>query len=165
MIVGDYLIQAGQLEEAVNLYERSSRQDPSDPNPYFGLAEARYRQGRFDEAIQAKRLAHAAAGNHELDEVLAAARGEEGYQQIERAWVQLQLEALKARAVSDFVSPLDFARAHAQLGEREEAFHYLDAAFADRSPGLVFLKVDRAWDGIRDDERFMAAVRRVGLPD
>ena len=75
-----------------------------------------------------------------------------------------ELEALQSRAATAYVSPLDFARAHAQLGEAEQAFSYFDAAFADRAPGLVFLKVDRAWDAIRDDPRFAAAVRRVGLP-
>jgi hypothetical protein len=62
------------------------------------------------------------------------------------------------------VSPLDFARAHAQLGDRDLTFKYLDAAFVDRSPGLIFLNVDRAWDAVRGDPRFEAAVRRVGLP-
>jgi hypothetical protein len=62
------------------------------------------------------------------------------------------------------VSPLDFARAYAQLGNKDQAFKYLDDAFGDRSPGLVFLKVDRAWDLVRDDPRFAAAVKQVGLP-
>ena len=70
----------------------------------------------------------------------------------------------RSRAATAYASPLDFARAHAQLGEAEQAFSYFDAAFADRAPGLVFLKVDRAWDAIRGDPRFVAAVRRVGLP-
>jgi hypothetical protein len=59
---------------------------------------------------------------------------------------------------------LDFARAYAQLGEKEPAFKYLAAAFVDRSPGLVFLKVDPAWDTVREDPRFQNAIRQVGLP-
>ena len=43
-------------------------------------------------------------------------------------------------------------------------FEYLDEAFVDRSPGLVFLNVDRAWDDVRDDPRFEDAVRRMALP-
>ncbi|MEO6487561.1 MAG: tetratricopeptide repeat protein, partial [Thermoanaerobaculia bacterium] len=160
----DYLVKAGRFEEAKPLYEKAIRDDPSDPNPYFGLAESLRRQRRFEEAIEVRRKAHAAAGDVSLDDLLARARGEAGYQQIDRAWVREQLEALTARAAVEYVSPLDFARAHAQLGDAAQAFFHLDAAFADRSPGLVFLKVDRAWDPVRDDPRFMVAVGRVGLP-
>jgi hypothetical protein len=62
------------------------------------------------------------------------------------------------------VSPLDIARFQAIIGNRDQAFAFLERAFSDRQPGLLFLKVDRAWDAIRDDARFAAAIRRVGLP-
>ena len=75
-----------------------------------------------------------------------------------------RLADLEALAQERYVSPLDLARLQAQVGEREEAFASLEAALAERSPGLVFLKVDRAWDRIRDDARFAALVRRVGIP-
>ena len=78
--------------------------------------------------------------------------------------MRVQLDMLKERERTKYVSPLDFARTYAQLGEKELTFKYLDAAFVDRSPGLVFLKVDRAWDNVRADPRFAAAIRQVGLP-
>ena len=82
-----------------------------------------------------------------------------------RRWARLELDQLAGRAAADkYASPLDYARAHARLGDKDEAFRYLDAAFADKSPGLVFLKVDRAWDQIRNDARFRDAVKRIGLP-
>jgi hypothetical protein len=82
-----------------------------------------------------------------------------------RRWAQLELDGLADRAAANkYTSPLDYARAHARVGDKDEAFRYLDAAFADKSPGLVFLKVDRAWDQIRDDARFRDAVKRIGLP-
>jgi serine/threonine-protein kinase len=164
VLEADYLLRAEQFDAAVALYEHSIRSDPDNANAYFGLAEARYRQRRFDEAIEARRKAHEVAGDHALQALFSTARGEQGYRDIERAWVRLQLEALKARQATAYVSPLDFARAYAQLGEKEPAFKYLAAAFVDRSPGLVFLKVDRAWDTVRDDPRFQDAIRQVGLP-
>jgi TolB-like protein len=164
ILEADYLLRAGQFDAAIALYERSIRVDPDNPNAHFGLAEARYRQGRFDEAVDARRKAHAVAGDDALEDVLSTARGEQGYREIDQAWVRLQLEELNARAANSYVSPLDFARAYAQLGEKALTFKYLEASFVDRSPGLVFLKVDPAWDAVRDDSRFLAAVQRVGLP-
>jgi tetratricopeptide (TPR) repeat protein len=148
----------------VALYEFAIRADPANANAYFGLAEARARQGRFDDAVKARREAHRVAGDDRLEPVFANASGEAGYRRIEEAWVRLQLDALKERELTKYVSPLDYARAYAQLRDKELAFKYLNAAFLDRSPGLVFLKVDRAWDAIRDDPRFADAVRQVGLP-
>jgi serine/threonine-protein kinase len=164
ILEADYLLRSDQFEAAVALYEFAIRGEPDNPNAHFGLSEALARLGRFDEAIEARRRAHAIAGDDALATVLASASGEQGYRRIEEAWVRLQLETLHARQPTGYVSPLDFARAHAQLGEADLAFKYLDAAFVDRSPGLVFLKVDTAWDRVRADPRFAAAVQRVGLP-
>ena len=62
------------------------------------------------------------------------------------------------------VSAVDLARLQAQVGNVDEAFRTLDLALAERSPGLLHLKVDRAWDRIRPDPRFGALVRRFGIP-
>jgi eukaryotic-like serine/threonine-protein kinase len=164
ILEADYLLRTGRFDQAVQVYEYATRVERENPNLYFGLAEARFRQGRFDDAIAARRTAHELAGDENMKAVLASARGETGYREIERAWLRVQLEALKVRETTSYVSPLDFARVYAQLGEKELAFKYLDAAFIDRSPGLVFLKVDPAWETIRGDARFADAVRRVKLP-
>ncbi len=163
VLEADFLFHSEQLDAAAALYEQTIRDEPSD-NAFFGLAEVRRAQGRFDEAIEARRRGYEAAGDDSLVEVFKTARGEEGYKQIERRAARQQLEALQSRAATAYASPLDFARAHAQLGQAEQAFSYFDAAFADREPGLVFLKADRVWDAIRGDPRFLAAVRHVGLP-
>jgi len=164
ILEADYLLRADQLDAAVALYDYAIGAEPQNANAYFGLSEAKARQGRFDEAIGARRKAHAVAGDDRLAAVFATAKGEAGYRRIDEAWVRVQLEALKERERTKYVSPLDFARAYAQLGETELTFKYLAAAFVDRSPGLVFLKVDRAWDAVRRDPRFSAAIRQVGLP-
>ncbi len=163
VLEADYLFHSGQLAAAAALYQKTI-DDEATADALFGLAEVRRKQGRFDEALDVRRRAHQLAGDDSLLDAFKTARGEEGYRSIDRMALEQELDVLRARAATAYVSPLDFARAHAQLGNREEAFSYFDAAFADRAPGLVFLEVDTAWDRIRDDPRFAAAVRRVGLP-
>jgi serine/threonine-protein kinase len=163
VLEADYLFHAGQLDAAATAYLQAI-EDELTAGALFGLAEVRYAQRRFDDALDALRRAHMTVGDDALIEAFDTARGQEGYQQIDRAAVQLELDSLRTRPETAYVSPLDFARAHAQLGNRHEAFSYFAAAFADRTPGLVFLKVDRAWDNIRADPRFDKYVRLVGLP-
>jgi tetratricopeptide (TPR) repeat protein len=74
VLEADYLLQYGQYDAAIALYEYATRLDPQNPNGFFGLAEARARQGRFDEAIEARRHAHAVAGDDALATVLATAK-------------------------------------------------------------------------------------------
>ena len=162
--VADYTLATGNLEEAVRLYEELTRDLPDDPRAFFGFAEARRRQRRFDEAILLLAAAHAASGNPGLQPVLATAKGEEGLRRVERVTAQMQLEELRRRDEAGlYVSPLDFARIYAQLGDVAQTFAYFPAAFTEHSSGLVFLEVDRAWDAVRDHPEFRAAVRRVGL--
>jgi serine/threonine-protein kinase len=160
----DLLVETGQLDAAAALYGECIRTEPRDPRAYFGLAEANQLQGRFDEAIDARRRGHAEAGDESMSDLFLAARGEEGYRTMEQASARAQLAGLEQRAAAAYASPLDFARLHAVLGHSTEVFRLMEASFVDRAPGLVFLNVDRAWRTVRGDSRFALAVRRVGLP-
>jgi tetratricopeptide (TPR) repeat protein len=160
----DLLVQAGQLDAAADRFARVITDAPGEQRAYLGLADVRRRQGRFDEAIEIWRRAQAVSGDDSFVDVLSTARGAAGYRNIEHTLADRQRGALHDRASAGlYVSPLDLARAYASLGEQERAFSYLDASFDERAAGLVFLNVDRAWDDIRGDPRFGAAVRRVGL--
>jgi tetratricopeptide (TPR) repeat protein len=162
----DILHHAGEQDRAAAIYEGVVKDEPDDGRAYFGLAEVRGAQGRFDEAIDYLRQAYKSVGedNETLLKQIEDARGEGGYRKIQRLEAQVELNRLSRQTGSPhYVSPLDFARAFARLGRREEAFTYLESAFEDHAPGLIFLKVDHAWDAIRDDPRFGRAVERVGL--
>jgi tetratricopeptide (TPR) repeat protein len=138
--------------------------DPSDPRALFGLAEILRRQGDVTGAIAALRKAYELAGEDDGVRALATARTEKDYENAQVAVARVRLGDLEALAKERYVSPLELARLEAQVGEREKAFQHLEAAFAERSSGLVFLKVDSAWDRIRDDTRFAALVKKVGIP-
>ncbi len=162
--LGDFLAQAGRLQEAIGYYKAAVAAESSDPRPLFGLAEVLKRLGDARGAIDTLRKAYELSGEEAGAKALAAARTEKDYENAEVAVARLRLGDLETLAKERYVSPLDLARLQAQVGDRKKAFTSLEAAFAERSPGLVYLKVDRAWDRIRDDPRFAALVRRVGIP-
>jgi serine/threonine protein kinase/tetratricopeptide (TPR) repeat protein len=163
-MTADFLAEAGRLEEAVSSYKGIVETEPAEARPLFGLAEVLKRRGDVTGAIDILRRAYELSKDENGTHALAAARTEKDYKNAEVAVARGRLEDLEALAKERYVSPLEVARLYAQLGERERAFESLDLALAERSGGLVLLKVDRAWDRVRDDARFAAAVRRVGIP-
>jgi TolB-like protein len=164
IMLANFLAQAGRLEEAIRSYRAALEVEPSDPRSLFGLAEALRRRGEVKGAIEARRKAYEISGEEDGGKALAAARTEKDYENAEAAVARFRLGELETLAKERYVSPLELARLQAQVGEREKAFASLEAAFAERSAGLVFLKVEQAWDRVRDDARFASLVRRVGIP-
>jgi hypothetical protein len=49
------------------------------------------------------------------------------------------------------------------LGERDQAFGWLEKACDDHSSWLIFLGVDPRFDPVRADPRFKEIMRRIGL--
>jgi TolB-like protein/tRNA A-37 threonylcarbamoyl transferase component Bud32/Tfp pilus assembly protein PilF len=164
IMMGNFLAQAGRLDDAIGYYKAVAEAEPSDPRPLFGLAEVLKRRGDVKGAIEARRKAYERSGEEDGATALATAKTEKDYENAEIAVARFRLGELEAVSKERYVSPLDLARLQAQVGEREKAFASLEAAFAERSAGLVFLKVERAWDRIRDDPRFASVVRRIGIP-
>jgi TolB-like protein/predicted Ser/Thr protein kinase/Tfp pilus assembly protein PilF len=62
------------------------------------------------------------------------------------------------------VSAYGIAHMYAELGEKDQAFQWLNTAYQERDEGLMGLKTDFALDPIRSDPRFAELVRKVGLP-
>ena len=60
-------------------------------------------------------------------------------------------------------APVTVAESYVLLGDKDEAFLWLNKASEARS-GLFFLKVDPVFDPIRSDARYADLLRRMGLP-
>jgi len=58
-----------------------------------------------------------------------------------------------------------FAQLYGDLGNFDEAFKWLEKAYAERCSWLVMMNVDdNMYGSLRVDPRFKEMVRRVGLP-
>ena len=164
VMYGDFLFHAGRLDEAIDYYRAIIAVAPDDARPFFGLAEVLKRKGDIAGAISTLRKAYELWGEDYAARALAGARTERDYEAAQLMVAKARLDGLHELARDRYVSPVDFARLYAQIGDREKAFQYLNLALDARTPSVVHLRVDRAWDRIRADPRFTAAVRRVGIP-
>ncbi|MDX1980165.1 MAG: winged helix-turn-helix domain-containing protein [Bryobacteraceae bacterium] len=64
---------------------------------------------------------------------------------------------------ANYSSPYYRALIHAALGNKDEAFSCLQRAVAERAGWLAYARVDPKLDVLRDDPRFDALLRQVGL--
>jgi serine/threonine protein kinase/tetratricopeptide (TPR) repeat protein len=162
--LADFLAHAGRLDESIAQYRAVIDTDPAYASPYYGLSQALKLRGDAAGAIAALKKAYELDGEERGTAALANARTAEDLARAEATVTRARLADLEASARERYVSPLELARLHAQLGERDQAFALLGEALAERSPSLVLLKADRAWDPIRDDSRFARLVATVGIP-
>ena len=125
---------------------------------YHGfLARAYQLQGRNAEALVQCERAIAERGSD------AFLMGFVGFVYAELGHEREALDvARRLEAMGDQTS-YDVAVIHAGLGDTERAFALLEEAYAERSPRMVYLKVDPRLDELRSDPRFDSLVRRMRL--
>lgn len=63
------------------------------------------------------------------------------------------------------VDPANFAIIYAGLGDKDQAFEWLDRAYNDRPTTLCRIKSEPRWDPLRSDPRFEKLIHRMGLPE
>jgi tetratricopeptide (TPR) repeat protein len=73
------------------------------------------------------------------------------------------LGKLETFAKQRYVSPMEFAWIHFALQQTDQGFRWLTKAAEDRAFELIHLKVDARFDPLRDDRRFVAIMKRLGL--
>jgi hypothetical protein len=74
------------------------------------------------------------------------------------------LNQLLELSKQQYVSPHWIASIYAGLGQKDEAFSWLDKAVERRFGPLIYLKVNPIWDNLRSDSRFQTLLTRVGFP-
>jgi len=74
------------------------------------------------------------------------------------------IAVMEAHRKRGYASPYQIARLYADLGDKEEAFEWLDVA--DREHDFLLRELNTAFqvDSLRSDPRFAELVRKVGLP-
>jgi DNA-binding winged helix-turn-helix (wHTH) protein/TolB-like protein len=67
------------------------------------------------------------------------------------------------QAKRTYIAPIHMAVTYALLGEKDQAFDWLDKVYVERSGWIAHLRVDPRFDNLRSDLRYSDLLRRVGL--
>ncbi|MHB8411952.1 MAG: protein kinase domain-containing protein [Candidatus Acidiferrales bacterium] len=147
--------------QAIAQCRKAVELDPDSVGGYDCLGSSYLAKGEYEQAIEASQKASNLSGNDParlvgLGRAYALAR-----RKSDALTVLEQLHQVSSRT---YVPPYFFATIYASMGERNEAFMWLQKAFQQRDTYLPWLKVDGAIDPLRGHARFDALVARMRFP-
>jgi len=154
------LFHSRRYDEAIRELRNTLAVRPDDASSLWLLGFTLVVKGQPNEAIpvleKAAKLANRSSG---YIDVLAAAYARAG----RRTDALRILAELKKRKQAGYVAAGSFVILALGLGDKEQAFAWLDEAYKEKSNILQFVKVHPLMDPLRSDPRFGDLVRRVGL--
>jgi serine/threonine-protein kinase len=155
---------AGQVDRAIDQFRKTLELEPNSATVHELLADGYARKSMHKEAIEELRQTLTLSDADTLAIALVADYVSSGYREEMENFRRAQLAAVTEASKVRYVSPMEFATYNALLGDREQAFTWLEKAFEDHAPWLYFLKTDPAFDTLHGDPRFAQLLRRIGLP-
>ena len=161
----DYMA-AGQYDQAAESFRRGIDIDPRTPlvlglGPGLpsGMGEVYERRGQLDAAVaEYVQVAERRGVPPEERRALRAAYAAGGMRAFWRRWL-----AFEERVADGRPRALRVAAVWARIGDVAQSVPWLERAYAERDPGLVYLGVDPEWEAARRDPRVQAILRRMRL--
>ncbi len=159
--VGWIYLWAGQIDRAMEQWQRVVELDPNFPLAHYNLGMGYDLKAKYPEAIAAYRKALTLQDFTYTWLMLGHAYAMAG----EEAEARKILAKMKERTKREYVPPVLWAEVHLALGEKEQALDWLEKGYQDGDPLLANIKLEPFWwQPLRDEPRFQALLRRLNLP-
>jgi len=151
---------ADRFDEAVNESRKALTLDPNRAVTHYTLGMAYRGLKRYGEAIEEFRKVipfdvNSPIGPSAIGTVYALSG--------QRAEAGKILRDLQQKAQREYVSPYYFIDVYAGLGDRDQAFAWIEKAYEEHAGFLAYTRVDDIFDNLRSDPRYTDLLRRLGL--
>jgi serine/threonine protein kinase/tetratricopeptide (TPR) repeat protein len=156
-------VYARQYDEAITACKKVTNEYPTFALTHACLRDAYWGKQMYPQVIEEAKLFGQLAGDPNQSGFAAAL--EQGFRSA--GWkgaLRKGIETAKLQRKNGYSSAYGIASTYAELGEKDQAFHWFDTAYQERDLFLLGLKTDFSLDPIRSDPRFAELVRKVGLP-
>jgi TolB-like protein len=156
-------IDARHYDNAIAVCQQVANENPIFARAHFCLARAYWGKRMYPQVIEEwKAFGQFASVQAESDFASAMERGfrSGGW----KVALTKGIESRQAERKIRYSSAYRIAMLYADLGDKEQAFRWLNTAYQERDNRLEALKTDFLLDPLRSDPRFVELVRKVGLP-
>jgi TolB-like protein/DNA-binding winged helix-turn-helix (wHTH) protein len=162
--VAQILYFAHRYDQAIAQAKRALEMDPQFSLARLALAGCYLEKHQHEMAVEeAKKAADAPGAGPDIKADSAATYATAGREtQARGLLLMLKADSERQHAGQPFFVPL--AGVYASLGEKDQAFAWLEKDFQNRNGGLTLIKVTPHFASLRGDPRFVDLVRRIGLP-
>ena len=157
--VGELFYRQRRYDEAISQYNKALEMDPQFKLANYWKLRARIETGKIAETIAELEAAPFEEGRPGGAALLAIAYARAGRHDDARG----MLTQLKESSTHSYVPPYYLAMISAVLGDKDQAFAWLEKSYQERSGWVPWLKQDPLADSLRTDARFSDLLRRVGL--
>jgi DNA-binding winged helix-turn-helix (wHTH) protein/TolB-like protein len=154
------LYHAREYDQAIAQGQKVLEMDPNFAEVYEYLKRCYDQKGMYREAIAARQMRRKLAG---FDSEETTALREAAAATLPGVYWQKRLEQEMEESKREPSTSFDMAEIFAQLGNKDQAFVWLERAYEERYFMMMYLKVAPNFDPIRSDPRFAELLRRVGL--
>lgn len=155
---GAILLYSRQYDRALEKLHAVHELDPSFPRADGLIVRAYEEKGMFADALAEVEKSRPLYNSWTCSE-LADIYGRTG----QPAQAALALARMEQLYRGQQVDPVVFVEPYIGMDKKDEAFLWLNKAYAQHSNSLTALKVDPLYDPLRSDPRFQDLLRRVGL--
>jgi len=162
-LLGDVHLMARQYDEAIAICKKLADENPTFPGIHACLLDGYRAKRMYPQVIQELKVLGQLTGEPRILEFSTAM--EQGFRL--GGWkgaLEKGIELKKRQRKTGYSSALDIARLYADLGDKDQAFQWLNTAYQERDAGLIAMKTDFALDSLRSETRFAELVRKVALP-
>jgi TolB-like protein/Tfp pilus assembly protein PilF len=159
--VGHILYLSRQYDPAIEVYRKVLEMEPNFSVARLRLGEAYEQKGMHVEAIAEYQRALGASKDPTIEAWLGRTYAVAGRKEMAQKILD-DLKKIHQRNPHWF---FQIAIIYEGLGEKEQAFKWLEKGSEPEAGALTLIKVDPIVDGLRSDPRFTALLKRIGLAD
>ena len=157
--VGSNYIYERQYDKAIEQLRKTLEMDQSFYYAHWNLGFAYAMKGAFSEALAEYQTALRLVDDPAVLGLMGHAYAMSGRRDEALRTVNKMKETSQRRYVQAYA----FAQVYAALGEKDQAFLWLEKSYEDHAPDIAMIKVDPTLDNLHSDPRFAGLVRRMGL--
>jgi TolB-like protein len=161
--IGDVHVMARRFDDAIAVCKKLATEDPTFARAHHCLYLAYWGKRMYPQVIEEWKTFGQLSGDQ--NEANLASAMERGFHAA--GWkgaLRKGIEVREAERKTGYSSAYLIATMYSDLGDKEQAFRWLDTAYQEKDWLLEALKTDFLLDPIRSDPRFAELVHRIGLP-